>query len=140
MGIRAAARLVSHGSAPAPDGAGVGRHVDVPHRSPHADECVSGLRESSWRCAVNAPCRKAEAKISASLIEREPLTRLVICFAWRRLPHRQFKLIVYRPNPPPHRNPPEVGVLEAIGEEVGDGLGQTWIAAFGLGGAGVGNT
>ena len=38
---------------------------------------------------------------------------------------------------PPLRNLAQLGVLEAVGEEVGEGLGQARVAAFGLGADGV---
>src|SRR4030066_1242816 len=69
------------------------------------------------------------------MIERD-VWCLRLDLVWLNASARMFCHVAQRCNLPPLRNPPEVGVLEAIGEEVGDGLGQTWIAAFGLGAGG----
>src|SRR4030067_3061565 len=69
------------------------------------------------------------------MIERD-VWCLRLDLVWLNASSRMFCHVAQRCNLPPLRNPPEVGVLEAIGEEVGDGLGQTWIAAFGLGAGG----
>src|SRR5207244_1866513 len=103
----------------------------------HTDQCVTRLGQSRRSGAVNAACGEAGSKICTTLIERHTLTVLVIRLTWRRLSHREVKLVVYSPHAPPLRNLAKLRVHEAGRKEVGEGLGESDVAAFGLGADGV---
>ena len=73
-----------------------------------------------------------------SLVQYWHLADLVYGFLLIFLPYwKSFNEIANLFNLPPLRNLPQLRVLEGIREQVGEGLGQAGVAAFGLGADGV---
>src|SRR5690625_6689550 len=92
-------------------------YIDGAYRRSNTKECVTGVGETCWCCAINTIARKEKAEVSFSLKEGCPFTFFVVGMTRRTLTHSEIKLISENAYPPPLRNQPQLALDQPIREQ-----------------------